>query len=528
MNHSRLPTPDPALDEGLALISQLPLANPSAARSQLLSYLDLLLSQPPGPLVLLELLEAMREPMAFVQGEAARPYLNKPLPLLPHEETLLYDVSECWRLMVKAYATCARLVEPDPNDPYYAARIATILHRCLYYTGQIIFEHYRARCELPSNLWIDLHGYYETAEEWGVSLTPIEDVLEGTEAPTHCAAAYITILLVDVASPYGLTIRQLNLIRRWATQWSPMGSIHRLSDDGELPSFVVELMQDTPLHYAGGGQNLRDDARWLDTSRIGLHIHHYLAQLQQRNTPAQLGLGEESSAAVQHLLQRLQRPWSQLASPRRFRRFGSDGNTRVALGFPAIHFHISGKAFAQPAAASMYSHDAYMQMATYGERVAPDTPLSVEEQVTYPTESWAVLNHSASGFRLSRPPAGQRIGHNQLLGVCPHDGNLFLLCRITWLLQEGDGNVVAGVATLPGVPQPVGIRPVNTRELFVRAFLLDPVPGMEESGSLILPSGLYQARKGMELASGNERQQIRLNCVLDRGLDFDRISYDPF
>jgi hypothetical protein len=47
-----------------------------------------------------------------------------------------------------------------------------ILHRCIYYTGMAITEHHRARQELPAGVWLNLHGYYASAEEWGVATLP--------------------------------------------------------------------------------------------------------------------------------------------------------------------------------------------------------------------------------------------------------------------------------------------------------------------------------------------------------------------
>lgn len=49
-----------------------------------------------------------------------------------------------------------------------------ILHRCLYYTGMLILEHFRARDAVPAGIWHELHGFYETAEQWGLIYTPVE------------------------------------------------------------------------------------------------------------------------------------------------------------------------------------------------------------------------------------------------------------------------------------------------------------------------------------------------------------------
>ena len=106
--------------------------------------------------------------------------------------------------------------------------MATILHRCIYYTGMLIIEHYRARRELPAGIWLDLHGYFASAEEWGIAYTPVVDGLESNFQSTHRAAAYTSFLLIDIASPYSNTVRDLNSIRRWAGMWAPLVSIQNL------------------------------------------------------------------------------------------------------------------------------------------------------------------------------------------------------------------------------------------------------------------------------------------------------------
>lgn len=96
-------------------------------------------------------------------------------------------------------------------------------------------------------------------------------------------------------------------------------------------------MTDLPIHPTGADHHPGADARRLDTSRLGLQISHMLAQLHQRMTPSQLGLGEETSGHVIQLLEQICRPWTQTAAPRRFRRFASEA-ARVAIGFDAMHF----------------------------------------------------------------------------------------------------------------------------------------------------------------------------------------------
>lgn len=527
---AEVPLDIPDLRAGMDYLSQLSLANPVVAERQLMRFLDALLKAPPDPGVLLALLEQARAPMCFVEEEMARRYHNKSLPLADEEESYFQQVVAAWRKMGKAYALCARLEEPDAQNAQYVTLVATILHRCLYYTGMVILEHFRARRELPPGIWLDLHGYYASAEEWGVAYTPVEDVLESNLQATHCAAAYTTLLLIDAASPYSNSVRNLNLIRRWAGMWAPLVSIHKLEDDLEVPPYVIELMKDLPLHPSAVAEFSGADARRLDTSRLGLQINHMLSQLRQRITPSQLGLGEETSAHVIALLDHLFRPWTQSASPRRFRRFATEGVARVAVGFEAMHFCVTSKAFEQPDSASAYSRSACDELFTFGERAEPGKTLAIKPQINFPVDEWSVINHSANGFRLTRTCAGMKITHGQLMVVCPHDGEHFLLAQATWLMQEDEGGLIVGVATLPGMPIGIGVRMATqvsgNHERFVRAFMLPPVPAIKEEGSLVLPSGMYQASRILDLFSGEEEiSQLRMNHMLQRGADFDRISY---
>lgn len=517
------------LESGMAYLSGLMLANPLMAEKQLDGFLDALLKDPPDAGVMFQLLEAARAPLCFVEEELARTYHNKAVPLSDGEEAVFVRVVGAWRKMARAYALCASLEEPATDDAGYQALVATILHRCIYYYGAVIIEHYHARRELPPGVWLDVHGFFATAEEWGIAFMPVNDALENSVQATHCAAAYVSLLLIDAASPYSNSVRNLNLIRRWASMWAPLVAIGRLDNDLELPPYVIELMKDMPIHPSASIEGSADDARRLDTSRLALQIDHVLGQLRMRITPSQLGLGEETGSHVKRLLESLVKPWSQSSSPRRFRRYASEGVARIATGFDAIYFHVTGEAFAQHESAIAYSRSDFEALFIFRDRADPGHAPPLRSHGDYPPEQWSVINHSANGFRLGRSDCGQRILHGQLMAVCPHDGECFLLAYATWLMQEASGALIVGLATLPGIPKGVSFRlldqggtPVNER--YSAAFLLPALPSIGEETSLVLPPGYYHAGRELEVVIDEKRQRLRMNHVLSRQCDFERIS----
>lgn len=518
----------PDLDTGVAFLSRLPLANPLQAEASLNQFFDSLLNEPPAALTYLSLLEHTRVPLCFVEEELARRYVNKPLPLGDVEEQAFQQVIAIWRKVCRTYSQCAQL-DADAEDPEHPLRVALILHRCIYYTSMIIVEHHRARRELPPGVWMELNGFYATAEEWGVSTYPLADALDPLGRATHCAAAYVAALLMDLAGPYSLSVRDQSLIRRWAVQWAPLVSIVGAAPGEALPPFVVDLMQDAGLKPVADCLST-ENVRRLDTSRLALVLTQARQQLSQRLSPAQAGLGEDcTSGQCRRLLEHLARPWTQARAARKFKRHATSGIARVAAGFEAIHFFVSGKEFVQPESTRVYSRQEFDSLFVFRQMSDPTAQLQInqERQVERPDE-WEVVNQSANGFRLMRSIAGRKVSHGQVLAVCPHDGERYFLAQVTWLMQDRSHGLVAGIAALPGVPQAISARIVSGHtgqgEMYSRAFLLPSVPAVNPDQSLVLPQGWYQAGRIVEIFS-ETAWRVRLDHVLQEGPDFERVSF---
>lgn len=518
----------PDLDTGIAFLSRLPLANPLQAEASLNQFFDSLLSEPPAARAYLNLLEHTRVPLCFVEEELARRYINKPLPLAEVEEQAFQQVIAIWRKVCRAYAQCAQL-DADSEDPEHPLRVALVLHRCIYYTSMIIVEHHRARRELPPGVWLELNGFYATAEEWGVATYPLADALDSLGRATHCAAAYSAALLMDLAGPYSLSVRDQSLIRRWAGQWAPLVGIEGALPGEALPPFVVDLMQDAGLKPVADCLST-ENVRRLDTSRLAIILTQARQQLAQRVSPSQAGLGEDCTAGqCRRLLEHLARPWTQARAARKFRRHATSGIAHVAAGFEAIHYFVSGEEFTQPESTRVYSRQEFDSLFVFRQMSDPTAKLQINQvrQVESP-DDWEVVNQSANGFRLMRSVAGRKVSHGQILAVCPDDGERYFLAQVTWLMQDRGRGLVAGIAALPGAPQAICARLATGHtgqgELYNRAFLLPAVPSVNPDPSLVLPQGWYQAGRIVEIFS-DTAWRVRLDHVVQEGPDFERVSF---
>ena len=99
----------------------------------------------------------------------------------------------------------------------------------------------------------------------------------------------------------------------------------------------------------------------------------------------------------------------------------------------------------------------------------------------------------------------------------------------SWLMQEESGGLIVGVATLPGMPSGIAVRvaqaSAGVSNRYEPAFLLPAVPAVKEEGSLVLPAGMYLASRTLEVFADGRTSMLRMNHVLQRGTDFDRVSY---
>ena len=97
-------------------------------------------------------------------------------------------------------------------------------------------------------------------------------------------------------------------------------------------------------------------------------------------------------------------------------------------------------------------------------------------------------------------------------------------------MEENDGSLLLGVSVLPGLPQAISLRPADihdiNQERYIRAFLLPAVPAIHAESSLVIPKNVYHASRVMEMLVDCQLVKVRLMHILQRGMDFDRASFD--
>lgn len=511
-------------------LAQTPLTNPVQGLAHLLRQLHLLNRHPLGADERLAILETLRKPLFLVQEEGARRFVGKPLPLAPPEHAAFEAAQAVWEALQLGYRHCVESVRSGastvPPEKY-----ALMLERAIGTVAAAQFNGYRAGFQLPAENWRTLHELYLAAEGAGVEETPVEDTVLMGKAPASVKTVYGEALLLHAAGPHELPLRHLLWVARWARRWSAKVAIASAPPAGDKAvPLCVDLVSSEPAGYRpaqGAG------ARWLDTGELRQSLKRRLLGLEQGRSPIEMQLGDDCwQPACGQVLKHVYQRWCKGGVARRHDRQTVNGRCEIISGVDAIHYFLSGRVpFRQP---SFADDDALRrerdELATFGRVARPRTEVHPHQQA-YGIEEWEVIDESHSGIHAMRTAATDagRIAQGQLIAIRPKDAQHFLLGTVRWG-RVAEGHVLqAGILIAPGRPEPVAARgadPAGMREPYRPAFLLPAIAALGSVATVVLPPGFFRSGRIIDVVGGHG-PRIRLVQLVDRGLDFDRASFEP-
>jgi hypothetical protein len=123
-----------------------------------------------------------------------------------------------WNGLWEQYSTCLKpLLEGDPDLQGVKAKI---LQRGIYVGKQLVLTHGLARRAVPGNVWHELHAYYRLAEMLECTVTSVSDGLLPNAVGISCYSTYSHALLLGLADPCAMSVRQIELTDRWLAMWA--------------------------------------------------------------------------------------------------------------------------------------------------------------------------------------------------------------------------------------------------------------------------------------------------------------------
>jgi hypothetical protein len=514
-----------------AWLDHVPLANVATAQHQLLIQLELFNRFPTSASNRLEVMEALREAVNFVQIEQAKRFSNRALPMAESELAVFADTDDLWEQARLGYVRC---VEAAANgEAAMRPHAALVCQRALAYSGLKMFHHYRAYREVPPEDWRGLHQVYRAAEALGVDDDPVKDFLNRDVQDTSARVAYARALLMALSNPNELSQRQLTfvayLLERWGTKLEILKSA--VEEDLGVPPLVADLAGDRcPERLEPGSATRTEEPRYLDTAKLAKSLRNRVGLLRKGESPAKLALGEDCvQPTCEQLLVFLYRQWCQAKPGRAVERRRAAAVAEAVTEIPAIHYYLSGRAFRQPGEQKELSQKQRDEIATFG-RVSTREEDDYSEAQGYALERWHIEDEAAQGLRIVRRAGepGRRFSHGQLVAVRPGDAKSFMLGQVRWLMAAANGDLQAGVKLLPGLPAATAARQtgLNIRmEKFVQALSLTAVQALNSSPTLVLPVGWFKPERIIEVFVETPLR-VRLAALVERGADFERVAYE--
>jgi hypothetical protein len=408
----------------------------------------------------LAILMLLDEKSRDLQDTLVRQYLRNPRMSRAAESQLWHAVYGLYWEVARGYHTCvARLTREQGKTPHDGAGPLITLRAILAF-GQLM--KWRAIRYLPAGekFWQRLHKLYLVAENEGF-LRTAQRAYAGDATASTCEAAYLRILMLDLANSGTLYPRQLDQVASWLGSWDGMLQLHK-ELDVDAHNFVIDLSSDH-----GPRRIRKPDAdtnmRFWTTARLLQELHDIRAGLHDGSDAAEPGLTEHARGTENvELLDHLVHQWSSLGAreQRRAPRTAIKRLVDVTHGLNAIVKHMIDAV--EPVSASPYgtglSYDEVNDLEVYGfvtertrERVSQiHAPASLNPP---DVERWVMQDESEHGYGTiveTRDRDWLRVG--VLIAVKSPNDTAWRIGIVRRMSRVNDDTSSVGIETLAATP----------------------------------------------------------------------------
>jgi hypothetical protein len=466
--------------------------------------------------------EVLRDLIAHLHTELARRYAGKGQPAVDRELEAAEHAIALWQGLWEQYSACLKpLLEGDPE---LAGVKAKILQRGAYVGKQLILVHGLARRSVPKTVWHELHAYFRLAEMLECAVTSVSDNLIPDAVGISCYSTYSHALLLGLADPCAMSIKQIELTDRWLAMWARKVFPYARQRESEGPIVLVDLDGGSGAALvasapANGGESLRFGY----PGKLATSVRGRLKRLQTDSNPAELQLGHDCSAEqCTTLLGYLDSRWYQL--PRRAPEGPSGPVELCAGGLPAAHFRVSGRSFDRKDPAKPMSFGEVQQL--HAAPPVEDYDRGREEaEREWRWERWEGTVGAREAVLVRSSDALHRWSLEQLaIARC---GGRTRVGTVSRVALDGPADLGLTLKLWSAVPKALALRALSaagSEDAPLPALLLDETP--DDKASLVLPPRTFNPSRVLRSVDAPSERRFRLVRLLQRGLDFERVAFE--
>ena len=500
----------------------LPLTNVALVCETVRGQLKALLAAAFAPRERATIAEVLRDLIAYLHTELARRYAGKGQFAEDREVEAAEHAIALWQGLWEQYSACLKpLLEGDPELVGVKPKI---LQRGVYVGKQLVLVHGLARRTVPKSIWHELHAYFRLAEMLDCAVTALSDDLIPNAVGISCYSTYSHALLLGLADPCSMSVKQIELTDRWLAMWAHKIFPYARQRESESPVMLIDLDGETGATLVPGvPRDLAASMRFGYPAKLATSVRGRLKRLQSGANPAELQLGKDCSAEqCTTLLGHLDARWYQL--PRL-----AAGATVATIelcggGLPAAYFRVGGRSFDGKDPAHHMSFEETQHLQTLG--TVPDYDRGRENaQRDWAWERWKGTYEwrEASIVRVS--DAQHRWSLEQLALACS-DGRVRVGC-VTRVALDAQDELALSLRLWSGSPKAIALRPLSaagSEDSLLPALILAETP--DDKACLVLPLRTFNPSRVLRSVDGGGERRFRLVRLLQRGVDFERAAFE--
>ena len=466
--------------------------------------------------------EVMRDQVAHLHTELARRYAGKPQLAADRENDAAEQALSLWQGLWEQYSACLKpLLEGDVELQGVKAKL---LQRGLYVGKQLVIVYGLARRVPPPALWQELHAYYRLAEMLDCAVTAVSDDLQPHAVGISCYSTYCHAVLLALADPCSLSVRQIELADRWLGQWARKIFPYSQQRESEGPVILVDLDSGIPGWLAKAAPSQPPASmRFGYPGKLATSVRGRMKKLASGATPAELQLGHDTSAeGSAALLAHLDTHWYQVSE-----RDTAGGNESIELtagGVQSAYFRVGGRTFDRQDPLGRLTFQGAQHLQTLGALTDYDRYKEDAER-NWPWERWQGHYEWAAARLNRREPTQYRWFLDQLVVV--RDEERTRLGYVTRVAVTPPDELAMSLTLWPGLPRSIAVRPTSI------AFAEElPLPGLllsateQEPASLVVPPRTFNPGRVLRSMDAGPERKFRLLKLLQRGGDFERVAFE--
>ena len=504
-------------------VRALPVANVPQIYDAVLTQLTALAAVPLPPRERARIAEVLREQVAFLHTELARRYAGKAQPAAQREQEATEQAIKLWHALWEQYSACLKpLLDGDPE---LASVKPKLLQRGLYVGKQLVLVYGLARRVPPPALWQELHAYYRLAEVLDCPGTAVSDPLSPGGVGISCYSTYSHALLLGLADPCAMSVKQIQLVDRWLQMWSRKIYPYAEQRDTEGPLILVDLAAATGAMLATfAPAKPSESMRYSYAGKIATSVRGRIRRLQNGANPAELQLGHDCSVEqCTTLLSYLDWRWYQ--PPRRPPDVTPVSLQLCAGGVDGAFYRIGGRTFDRRGTARPFTFKGARHLESLDALTDYDRGKEEAERA-WAWEGWRGTYEWREAV-LMREGVGHYRWHLDQL-VIVRDGERDRASYVTRVALDEEGKLGVALRLWSGVPNALTARPVSTalseEHPPMPALLLAETP--DDKACLILPSRSFNPGRMLRSIDGGRERRFRLTRLLQRGADFERVAFE--